>query len=165
MKVPKKLKDEIKLFCDLNKIKDIDKFIVSVIQIGFNIEKYGNAPWRQEIEVEKIVDIEKEVIKEIEKKVFITDDEKVGELMEELDHLRERITTKEQEIINNAHNMKSLNGEIESKKKEITNLSNQLEKVNKDLETMQKEDIIPPPVDLYGDDKGGWWGSNLLKKK
>ena len=179
MKVPKKLKDEIKLFCDLNKIKDIDKFIVSVIQIGFNIEKYGNAPWRQEIEVEKIVEkevikevpvekiveIEKEVIKEIEKKVFITDDEKVGELMEELDHLRERITTKEQEIINNAHNMKSLNGEIESKKKEITNLSNKLEKVNKDLETMQKEDIIPPPVDLYGDDKGGWWGSNLLKKK
>ena len=164
MKVPKKLKDEIKLFCDLNKIKDIDKFILSAIQIGFNIEKYGNAPWKQEIEVEKIV--EKEVIKEviIEKEIFVSDDKKVLELGEELNSLREGIRKKEQEIISNAHNMKSLNGEIESKKKEITNLSDKLEKVNKDLKEIQKEDIIPPPVDLYGDDKGGWWGSNLLKK-
>lgn len=165
MKVPKKLKDEIKLFCDLNKIKDIDKFILSAIQIGFNIEKYGNAPWKQEIEVEKIV--EKEVIKEviIEKEIFISDDKKVLELGEELNSLREGIRKKEQEIISNAHNMKSLNGEIESKKKEITNLSDKLEKVNKDLEKFQKEEPLPPPVDLYGDDKVGWWGSNLLKKK
>ena len=94
MKIPKKVKDEIKLFCDLNKIKDIDKFILSAIQIGFNIEKYGNAPWKQEIEVEKIIEkevikevpvekiIEKEVIKEviIEKEIFISDDKKVLEL-------------------------------------------------------------------------------------
>jgi predicted RNase H-like nuclease (RuvC/YqgF family) len=175
MKIPKILLEEIKSFCNLNKVKSIDKFIISALQIGFNIEKYGNAPWKQEIEkivekevikevpVEKIVEVEKEVIKEVEKKVFITDDEKVGELMEELDHLRDRITTKEQEIVNNAYNMKSLNEEIENKKKEITNLNEKLKTVNKNLDTIK---VIPPPVDLYGDDKkGGFWGSNLKDKK
>ncbi len=92
MKIEKKLKDEIKQFCVLNEIEDIDKFILDTLQIGFNVEKYGNAPWQQEVEkivekevikevpVEKIV--EKEVIKEVtvEKEVFITDDEEVDKL-------------------------------------------------------------------------------------
>jgi len=174
MKVPKKIKDEIKLFCDLNKIKDIDEFILGTIQIGFNIEKYGNAPWKQEIEVEKEVIkevikevpvekiVEKEIVKEvtIEKEVFITDDKKVLELGDELNNLKEEIRKKEREIVNNAHNMKSLNNDIENKKKEITSLSDKLEKVNEDI---IKSDV---PPDLYGDDKkGGWWGSNLLSKK
>jgi len=104
MKVPKKIKDEIKLFCDLNKIKDIDEFILGTIQIGFNIEKYGNAPWKQEIEVEKEVIkevikevpvekiVEKEIVKEvtIEKEVFITDDKKVLELGDELNNLKSK---------------------------------------------------------------------------
>ena len=174
MDIPKKILDEIEQFCNLNEIKNKEKFMLNIFQTGFNVEKYGNAPWKQEIEkivekevikeipVEKIVEVEKEVIKEIEKKVFITDDEKVGELMEELDHLRDRITTKEQEIVNNATNMKSLNEEIENKKKEITSLSHKLEKVNKNI----KETPTIPLKDLYGDDKkGGWWGSNLKDKK
>ena len=48
MNINKKLKDEIKQFCDLNEIENIDKFILDTLQIGFNIEKYGNAPWHQE---------------------------------------------------------------------------------------------------------------------
>ena len=177
MKIPKKILEEIEGFCNLNEITDQDEFILSILKTGFNVEKYGNAPWRQEVEkivevekevikeipVEKIVEVEKEVIKEIEKKIFVTDDEKVKELMEELDHLRDRITTKEQEIRNNAHNMKSLNTDIEDKKKEITNLNDKLRKVNKVLEE-KKNSTNDSRGDIYGDD-GGFWGSNLMDKK
>ena len=151
--------------------------MLAVFHTGFNVEKYGNAPWKQEIEkivdkevikevpVEKIV--EKEVIKEVmvEKEIFVTDDEKVNALGEELNSLKEKIKQKEVEIIKNAQNMKTLNGEIENKKGEITNLSEKLKKVNKNLEDIKE--ISPPPLsDLYGDSKkGGWWGSNLKDKK
>jgi len=161
MKIPKKILEEIEGFCNLNEIADQDEFILSILKTGFNVEKYGNAPWQQE--VEKIVEVEKEVIKEIEKKIFVTDDEKVKELMEELDHLRDRITTKEQEIRINAHNMKSLNTDIEDKKKEITNLNDKLRKVNKVLEE-KKNSTNDSRGDIYGDD-GGFWGSNLMDKK
>jgi len=177
MKVPKKIKEEIIEFCKLNKIKNIDKFTLDTLQIGFNVEKYGNAPWQQEIEIEKEVIkeiikevpvekiVEKEIIKEImvEREVFITDDKKVLELGEELNNLRGKIRDKEREIIGNATNMKSLNDDIENKKKEITNLGDKLEKINKDLKNIPKEQL---PPDFYGDDtKGGFWGSNLLTKK
>lgn len=174
MDIPKNILKEIQHFCKINEIKDIDKFIIDTLQIGFNVEKYGNAPWTKEIEkivekevikevpVEKIVEVEKEVIKEIEKKVFITDDEKVKELTWELDHLREMITTKEQEIISNAHNMKSLNNKIEDKKNEIALLNDKLEKANKELKDINNSPPKEDP-DIYGDNKGGYWGSNLLR--
>ena len=173
MIIPKSILKEIKYFCELNEIEDIDKFVIDTLKIGFNVEKYGNAPWTKEVEkivekeiikevpVEKIVEVEKEVIKEIEKKVFITDDEKVKELTWELDHLREMITTKEQEIISNAHNMKSLNTKIDDNKNEIATLKEKLESVNKKLEEKKE---VPPPPDIYGDE-GGYWGSNLRDKK
>ena len=63
MRVPKKIRDEIKKFCELNDIDDIDKFIIKNIETGFNIEKYGNAPFVQEVIVEK--EVVKEVVKEI----------------------------------------------------------------------------------------------------
>ena len=175
MIIPKTILKEIKHFCQLNEIENVDEFIINTLTIGFNVEKYGNAPWIKEVEkivekevikevpIEKIVEVEKEVIKEIEKKVYITDDEKVKELTFELDNLRDSITTKEQEIINNAHNMKSLNNEIEDKKNEINRLSGQLDGVNKELKEM--ENIKKNDSDIYGDDKGGFWGSNLLSKK
>jgi len=147
MEIPKKIAKEIEDFCILNEITDQEQFIFSMLKTGFNVKKYGNAPWKQEIE----------------KKVFITDDEKMKELTEELDHLRDRITTKEQEIINNASNMKSLNNDIEDKKKEITNLSDKLKQLNKVLE--EKKKSSPDTLgDIYGED-GGFWGSNLMDKK
>ena len=177
MDIPKKILDEIEEFCKLNKIKNKENFMLSIFQTGFNVEKYGNAPWKQEIEkivekevikevpIEKIV--EKEVIKEVmvEKEIFVTDDKKVNSLGEELNSLKEKIKQKEEEIIKNAQNMKSLNGEIENKKGEITNLGEKLKKVNKNLEDIKE--IPPKPLsDLYGDNKkGGWWGSNLKDKK
>ena len=177
MEIPKKILEEIEEFCKLNKIKNKDKFMLSVFQTGFNVEKYGNAPWKQEIEkivekevikevpIEKIV--EKEVVKEImvEKEIFVTDDEKVNELGKELNNLKDEIRQKEEEIIKNAQNMKSLNGEIENKKGEITSLSDKLKEVSKNLEEI-KIDKPKPFIDIYGETgKGGFWGSNLKDKK
>ena len=176
MNIDKKLKGEIEDFCILNEIKETDQFILSLLKTGFNVEKYGNAPWKQEIEVEKIVEkeiikeisvekiveVEKEVIKEVEKKVYITDDDKVKELTDELDDLRDSITTKEGEIVNNANNMRSLNNEIESKKGEITNLSDKLKKINEEMINLKKDN---GGKDIYGDGDGGFWGSNLKDKK
>ena len=53
MYIPKKIKKEIEDYCNLNDINDVDKFILDIIKTGFNIEKYGNAPFIQEIVVEK----------------------------------------------------------------------------------------------------------------
>ena len=53
MKLPKKIEQEIKEYCKLNNIINIDEFILKNIVTGFNIEKYGNAPFIQEIIVEK----------------------------------------------------------------------------------------------------------------
>ena len=63
MRVPKKIRDEIKAYCEINNIENIDPFIVEQIVKGFNITKYGNAPFVQEVVVEKEVPIEK--IKEL----------------------------------------------------------------------------------------------------
>lgn len=42
--IQNKLLDEIKEFCQLNKIDDVDSFINKILRNGFNIEKYGNKP-------------------------------------------------------------------------------------------------------------------------
>jgi len=42
MELPKKILEEIEDFCKLNEIKDKNKFILSILQTGFNVEKYGN---------------------------------------------------------------------------------------------------------------------------
>ena len=82
--------DQIKSYCSLNKIEDIDKFISDCFRQGFNIEKYGllgntlndgekhlktdvvQEKWvEKEVIVEKRVEIPVEVIKEIEKVVEV----------------------------------------------------------------------------------------------
>ncbi len=42
MIIPKSILKEIKYFCELNEIEDIDKFVIDILKIGFNVEKYGN---------------------------------------------------------------------------------------------------------------------------
>ena len=82
--------DQIKSYCSLNKIEDIDKFISDCFRQGFNIEKYGllgntlndgekhlkadeveEKQVIKEVIVEKRVEIPVEVIKEIEKIVEV----------------------------------------------------------------------------------------------
>ena len=40
-----KLYQEIKEYCELNNIEDINKEINRLLRIGFNIEKYGTSPF------------------------------------------------------------------------------------------------------------------------
>ena len=82
--------DQIKSYCSLNKIEDIDKFISDCFRQGFNIEKYGllgntlndgekhlktdeveEKQVIKEVIVEKRVEIPVEVIKEIKKVVEV----------------------------------------------------------------------------------------------
>jgi len=108
-----KLHNEIKKYCELNNIEKVEEFMETLLQQGFNIEKYGMGPIEgrveevevikevvKEVPVEKIVEVEKkvEVIKEVPvekivevekeveviKEVYITDDEQVNELKEKL---------------------------------------------------------------------------------
>ena len=47
--IPKKLYEEIKEYCEYNNLEDITKEIVSYIQSGFNLVKYGNSPFIPQI--------------------------------------------------------------------------------------------------------------------
>lgn len=161
MKIPKNIRDEIKEFCELNNIKDVDSFILKNINTGFNIEKYGNAPFIKEVIVEKEVPIEtikevivekevpveiikevvvevpveKEVIKEItiEKKVYVTDDNQVNELGIKINKLEEIINEKEKNIINIKNNLNKI---------EKDNIIKTTESLNKDGEIKKSKSIL-----------------------
>lgn len=108
---------DLESFITLNKIEDEDKFNKKCWKQGFDIEKYGLlVPVGTvqekiiEIPIEKIV--EKEIIREIfvdkivelpvevviEKQVFLTDDQKVSELIAELEKAQNQIVNLSQEI-------------------------------------------------------------------
>jgi predicted RNase H-like nuclease (RuvC/YqgF family) len=109
---------DLESFITLNKIEDEDKFNKKCWKQGFDIEKYGLlVPVGTvqekiiEIPIEKIV--EKEIIREIfvdkivelpvevviEKQVFLTDDQKVSELIAELEKAQNQIVNLSQEIL------------------------------------------------------------------
>jgi hypothetical protein len=108
---------DLESFITLNKIEDEEKFNKKCWKQGFDIEKYGLlVPVGTvqekiiEVPIEKIV--EKEIIKEvvvdkivelpvevvIEKQVFLTDDQKVNELITELEKAQNQIVNLSQEI-------------------------------------------------------------------
>lgn len=74
--INKELYDDIKKFCNLNKIDDINKFILKCLKQGVDIQRYGllggietieEKIVEKEIIVEKRVEVPIEVIKEVEK--------------------------------------------------------------------------------------------------
>jgi hypothetical protein len=69
MEIKENILKEIKQYCGLNNIDDIDTFINKIILIGFNIEKYGSSPIQTKTIQEKIV--EKEVPVEVIKEVIV----------------------------------------------------------------------------------------------
>ena len=151
MNIPKKIKSEIEKFCKLNKIKNVDKFILKTLETGFNVEKYGNAPWKTEVEKEVPIEIIKEV--EVIKEIFVTDDEKVNELVEKLNELNDKISETDKTI--------------EEKNKIIKTLGEKLTKSKKQIKNLENNNTKDTPDNLYDDNdgKGGWWGSNLLNRK
>ena len=198
MRVPKKIKDEIKLYCELNNIDLIDPFIVEQIVTGFNITKYGNAPFVEEVvvikevpvetikeviiekevpverikEIIKEVPVEKEIIKEviIEKEIFITDDEKVNEMGNQITQLQQTLLEKEQHLLNNSAKHNKLTKQLDSLNITHTRVEGEKKGIEKEM-TKHKNDSVSsqgrPIRDIYDDDvtKGGFWGSNLKDKK
>jgi hypothetical protein len=171
MEIPKNLKDEIWEYCRLNDISNIDEFIIKMIRQGYTIEKFGSTPLggNEVKEIEKIVEVIKEVPVEkiIEKEIFITDDIQITELTNKLTQLEEEkriFSTKTTEI-------GTIRQEFSTKMKEMENIfhdklslkDNELEKLKSELESEKKK--IKNKTDLYGDEKkGGWFGSNILRK-
>lgn len=171
MEIPKKLKDEIWEYCRLNDISNIDEFIIKMVRQGYTIEKFGSTPLggNEVKEIEKIVEVIKEVTVEkiIEKEVFITDDIQITELTNKLTQLEEEkriFSTKTTEI-------GTIRQEFSTKMIEMENIFQnklslkdiELEKLKSELESEKKK--IKNRTDLYGDEKkGGWFGSNILRK-
>ena len=171
MEIPKNLKDEIWEYCRLNDISNIDEFIVKMIRQGYTIEKFGSTPLggNEVKEIEKIVEVIREVPVEkiIEKEIFITDDIQITELTNKLTQLEEEkkiFSTKTTEI-------GTIREEFSTKTVEMENIfhyklslkDNEIEKLKSELETEKKK--IKNETDLYGDEKkGGWFGSNILRK-
>ena len=143
------------------------------------------------VDVIKEVIVEKEVIKEVpvEKIVtkieYIIDKQNENELFGKIEQLEENIFQLNEQIVleskifstKTKETAKIFQQEINKKNKEIKNLSSSLEKIKgdslkKDMEVGElkksiegvNKDINNKP-DIYGEDsKGGWFGSNLLKK-
>ena len=171
MEVPKKLKDEIWEYCRLNDISNIDEFIIKMIRQGYSVEKFGATPLgaTEVKEVEKIVEVIREVLVEkiIEKEVFITDDIQITELTNKLTQLEEEkkiFSTKTTEI-------GTIREEFSTKTVEMENIfhyklslkDNEIEKLKSELESEKKKP--KKETDFYGEEKkGGWFGSNILKK-
>ena len=63
-KIPKEISKEIRMFCELNEIENIDDMVLGLVKGGFAIEKFGRTPVKAGKEI-----VEKEVIKEIETEV------------------------------------------------------------------------------------------------
>jgi hypothetical protein len=183
MEIPKNLKDEIWEYCRLNDISNIDEFIVKMVRQGYTVEKFGATPLGttevkevekiveviKEVPVEKIVEVIREVPVEkiIEKEVFITDDMQITELTNKLTQLEEEkriFSTKTTEI-------DTIREEFSTKTVEMENIfhyklslkDNEIEKLKSELESEKKK--TNNGTDLYGDEKkGGWFGSNILRK-
>jgi len=168
MYIPKKIKREIEEFCIINDIDNVDKFILESINKGFNIEKYGNAPFIQEVIVEKEVPVEiikeiivekevpvevikvvtkeipveKEVIKEVlvEKEVYVSDDEKINELGNKNNKLIETISSNNKKINDLQFNVDKKEEEYNIKIGEVLDKENVIKK--KDILLTQKNKEI-----------------------
>jgi len=190
MEIPKKLKEEVWEYCRVNDISNIDDFTIKMMQQGFTVEKFGATPFGEGVgevkEVEKIVEVTVEKIVErvvekivkvpvekiVEKEIYITDDDEVKELSDknislnlEITELKKRVEDKTkdnliEELNKKIEDMVKTNSKSEGK---IMRLEKELKELKEKLETSLKEN--KKDDDIYGDDKkGGWFGSNLLKK-
>lgn len=87
MEINKKLLKDITQYCNLNEIENIEEEINKYIQIGFNVIRFGTAPFqeyqeevvikkqktvknkKEEISSEKIEDIKEEILQESEEEI------------------------------------------------------------------------------------------------
>lgn len=182
MELPKDLKDNIWEFCRINNISNVDEFTIKMVKQGFTVEKYGASPYTKEpkepeviekevirevikeVPVEKIV--EKEIIKtvEVEKEVYISDDseinkltDRISELERELDDARQNLDDARRESRQNLDEKDSKIGALSGT---VTKLKKELDDTKLELDEEKKKEKTENN-DIYGDDKKGFFGSNL----
>lgn len=135
MKLPKQQISNVRSYCDLNNIEDIDGFILQCFIDGYNIKKYGligdiTDSKIIEKEVEKIIEVVKEVevpvevIKEVRVEVPI---EKIVEVIKEVPG-----PTKEVEVI------KYVDRKVPTEKI-VTNIVNNCDKIVEEYDTKINE--------------------------
>jgi len=138
--------EEIKEYCQLNKIDDVDIFINKILRQGFNIEKFGSVPFTPEPKViEKIIEVPVDRI--VEKIIHVP-----------VDKIIEReIETIVEKPVDNTERDGLLN--------KISELELEINRLNKEIILNKQKTIEEKPKrDIYGDDFGTW-GSNLIDKK
>lgn len=183
MEIPKKIKDDIWEYCRLNDIPNIDEFIIKMVKQGFNVEKFGATPFNIEPEikeVEKIVEVIKEVPvekivektievpveKEVIKEIYITDDEAVKTLQEELDETKLKLKDTIESFDDERESNSKINNQndeiIEGLTKKINNLKTRITELENDLEEERNKVIqTEENNDIYGEDRKGFLGSNI----
>jgi hypothetical protein len=162
--IDEKLKTDILDYCSVNNISDIESFISKILNQGFLIEKYGTSPIKPqyvekevikeveklvEVPVEKIVEVVKEVpvekivevVKEVpvekivEREVFITNNEEIHNVTNELSK-----KTIENEDLNKS--IEKLKEEISTKEVTITETLNKLRLLENELSSTSKERLL-----------------------
>jgi len=79
MELPNNLETEILAYCKVNNITNIDEFKIKLFKQGFTSEKFGSTPIvKTNAVVEKIVEVP------IEKIIYVSDDNQVKELSDEI---------------------------------------------------------------------------------
>lgn len=146
------LDEEFTLYCQINKIDDIERLAKEIFNRGFSIVKYGETPSSVKGK-EKIV--EKEVIKEIIKEVIVEVPVEVEKIVE-IEVIKEvpiqgetTIVTKEiiKEVkVTDQEELNRCNKENENLKKELEDIKKSLDKFNK-AKFMKNSDLNS----LYGE--------------
>ena len=156
MKIPKKLKKEIKDYCVLNNITDIETFMLDAVKQGFNIEKYGNAPFDLSKPPE-IVEKEVEIIVEVP----VTDDAYSKKLKLDIDDLSQKIVSLEKQLGDEKKSVEDLSNSDGSLVKNLNNkikdlkIKLELEK-NRNIKPKKKIHEVEPPPKVGLDNVINW---------
>ena len=145
MKLPKKQISNVRSYCDLNNIEDIDGFILQCFIDGYNIKKYGLIGDTTdskiiEKEVEKIIEVVKEVevpvevVKEVEVPVEVVKEVRVEVPIEKIVEVIKEVPgpTKEVEVI------KYVDRKVPTEKI-VTNIVNNCDKIVEEYDTKINE--------------------------
>ena len=124
LNIPKIDGDDVKSFCKLNEVGNVDNFLYSCFKKGYYIEKYGLYGNTEPVFIDKIVEVPVEKIVEVEK--IFHDESK-------LEEERQKFSTKIEEMEKNfqdlqkknsmlSETLQSLRGQIVDKDKKISDL-------------------------------------------
>ena len=152
-KIDKKYNSDIQLYCELNKITDVNSFVTQCFKQGFDIKKYGllgnslNEGEKEvikEVIVEKRVEIPVEVIREVVKEVPV---EVIKEIVVEKEIIKEvpveKIVTKI-EYISDKTTENELGEIITKLKQEMSKKDEELDEVRRNLDIA----LDKPPVEI-----------------